>query len=74
MKLPEDFIENLPDPQLRETARFLHGFICSYPGMRSALKYGIPFYTGRTGICYLNPTRDGQLEWAFIKGCRMTNA
>ncbi|HHS95017.1 MAG TPA: DUF1801 domain-containing protein [Phaeodactylibacter sp.] len=38
------------------------------------LKFKIPFYYGRTWICYLNPIKNTQVELVFIRGRELSNA
>lgn len=36
-------------------------------------RYKLPFYFGRSWICYLNPLKDGSVELAFTRGNELSN-
>ena len=73
MKLVEDYLNNIKKTELNELAFFIHQFILTYPGITSKISYGIPFYYGKKWICYLNITKQNQLEWAFTRAKEMKN-
>ena len=37
------------------------------------LRYKLPFYCGRSWVCYMNPTRSGGVEFAFLWGNELSN-
>jgi len=37
------------------------------------LRYKLPFYYGRSWVCYMNPTRSGGVEFAFLRGNELSN-
>ncbi len=37
------------------------------------MRYKIPFYDGKSWICYLNPTKKGKIEFAFVRGNELSN-
>ena len=37
-------------------------------GLKSKMRYGIPFYDVEKWLCYLNPLKKGGIEFAFIRG------
>ena len=45
---------------------------CS-PAITESIKYGIPFYTYRRSLCYLNPTKGG-VNIGFARGAELSNA
>lgn len=67
----EDFIYQHEENQ-REVMLFLHNYLVGL-NLRDKMRYKIPFYFGRSWICYLNPTRDGQVEFAFTRGNELSN-
>lgn len=40
----------------------------SFPGIVMRERYKLPFYFGRSWICYLNPQKKGGIELAFTRG------
>lgn len=74
MKLVDDYLNQIKEPKLRELAWFLHHFILTYTYIYSKISYGIPFYYGQKWICYLNITKNHQLEWAFTRAKEMKNS
>jgi hypothetical protein len=73
MKLVDDYLNNISNPRLKELALFMHHFILTYPGIKAKISFGIPFYYGQKWICYLNITKQNQLEWAFTRAKEMNN-
>ena len=52
----------------------LHEWILEYPRITSKIRYGIPFYYGKSWICYLNPIKAQGVELAFVRGNELSNA
>jgi hypothetical protein len=52
----------------------LHNFISDYDGMKSSLKYTIPFYHKKKNICYINPLKNGGAELVFWQALKMPNS
>ncbi len=70
MKNIAEFIFSKPDAQ-RELFSAMNEILLGYPGMRSAIRYGIPFYGMNKWICYLNPQKGGGLELCFWNGLKL---
>ncbi len=68
----EAFIWNLDDKnEQKEIMYYLHELILSHPGTTAKIRYRIPFYYRKTWVCYLNPLKDGRVDFAFIHGNEM---
>jgi len=52
---------------------YLDSLIMSFPGITGKIKYRIPFYYRKSWICYLNPTKNGAVEFAFPRGNELSN-
>lgn len=52
---------------------FLHRLLTTQFDLVAKIRYGIPFYYRRSWICYLNPTKTGQIEFAFTRGNELSN-
>jgi hypothetical protein len=48
--------------------------IIALPGMVMKERYKLPFYYGRSWICYLNPVKNDAVELAFTRGNELSNA
>jgi hypothetical protein len=68
----EEFIYNY-DGNRREIMLFLHDLLVSDFNLRSGISYKIPFYYRKSWICYMNPTKDGGIEFAFQRGNELSN-
>ena len=69
----ELFILDLEAPQ-RDVFEYLHDLILSnYPELTPKIRYKIPFYYRKSWICYLNPTKNGRVELAFLRGHELSN-
>jgi hypothetical protein len=73
MALVEDFIAAQDDPQ-RELMEFLHRLLCIELGLQDKMRYQLPFYYCRSWVCYMNPTRGGGVEFAFLRGNELSNS
>lgn len=51
----------------------LHREICGLPGIVMKERYKLPFYYGRSWICYLNPIKKEGIELAFTRGNELSN-
>lgn len=67
-----DFIYEYEDEQ-RAVMLYLHRLLVDEFGLVDKIKHRIPFYYGRSWICYLNPTQDGRVEFAFVRGSELAN-
>ena len=52
----------------------LHEWILDHHGIYVKSSYGLPFYYGKSWICYLNPLKKGGVEWAFTRGNELADA
>jgi len=51
----------------------LHKWLTTNLNLADKIKFKIPFYYGRSWICYLNPQKNGNIEFAFIRGNELSN-
>ncbi len=68
----ENFIYEYEEQQ-REVMLYFHDLLTLELNLVAKIKYKIPFYYGRSWICYLNPTKDGKVEFAFVRGNELSN-
>lgn len=57
----------------REVMLCLHRLFVSELNLMDKVRFKIPFYFGRSWICYLNPKKDGKTELAFVRGNELWN-
>lgn len=67
----EQFIYEYEGEQ-QKILRYFHGVLTNL-NLSSKLGYQIPFYYHIHRICYLNPTKNGGIELAFIRGNELSN-
>ncbi len=68
----QEFIMQQQDEQ-RDILLYLDALISAYPGITSKIRYKIPFYDGKSWICYLNPLKKGGIELVFLRGNELSN-
>ncbi len=68
-----DFIYRY-DGNQREVMMFLHHWFSEELGLTEKIRYNIPFYYGKSWICYLNPTKSGTVDLAFVRGNELSNS
>lgn len=68
----EKFTEGLTDGQTT-IMEALNAEILALPGMEMRERYKLPFYYGRSWICYLNPIGKEAVEIAFTRGIELSN-
>ena len=51
-----------------EMTRILHQLFTEQYGLNATEKYGVPFYTLKSWICYINPLKNDAIELAFTRG------
>jgi hypothetical protein len=73
MSPSEDFILQFEGNQ-REVMLYLHRWLTTDLNLTDKIRFKIPFYYGRSWICYLNPLKNGNVEFAFIRGNELSNA
>lgn len=73
MQIVEEFIDQYEGEQQKIMLYFHHLFVDQL-GLIDKIKYKIPFYYGKSWVCYLNPTKDSKIELAFTRGNELSNA
>ena len=68
----EDFIYQYEDNQ-RKVMLFLHNWLTQELGLTEKMRFKIPFYYGKSWICYMNPTNNKTIEFAFVRGNELSN-
>lgn len=68
----EEFIYMHEDDQ-REVMLMLHNIFIEEYNLISKIRFKIPFYYGKSWICYLNPLKNGKIELAFVRGNELSN-
>jgi len=68
----EDFIYQFEGDQ-RNVMLYFHSLLTENFTLTSKIRYRIPFYYGKSWICYLNPTNNGNVEFAFTRGNELSN-
>jgi len=69
----EGFIHQYEGEQ-REVMLFLHSLLEQELNLISKLQYKIPFYYRKSWICYMNPLKNGAVEFAFTRGNELSNS
>jgi hypothetical protein len=49
----------------------LHRLSMTFPGVKSKIRYRLPFYDGFKWICYLKPMRENLIEVCFLNGFKL---
>jgi len=73
MTAVEDFIYQYENDQ-RAILLLLHDLLVNQLNLDDKIRFKIPFYYGKTWICYLNPIKTHAVELAFIRGNELSNA
>lgn len=68
----EDFIYQFEGNQ-REVLLYFHHLFTQDLNLHARIRFKIPFYDGKSWICYLNPTKDGKISLAFVRGNELSN-
>jgi len=68
----EDFIYQFEGGQ-REVLLYFHHLFLDL-NLVSKIRYKIPFYYGKSWICYLNPIKKEGIELVFIHGRKLSNS
>ena len=69
----EEFINEFEGDQRNILIDFHHLFVDEL-NLTSKIRFGIPFYYGRSWIFYLNPIKTGGIELAFVRGNELSNS
>ncbi|TVR79031.1 MAG: DUF1801 domain-containing protein [Chitinophagaceae bacterium] len=72
MNAVENFIIDY-EGQQKDILFYLHDLLIKIPGIEPKVRYGIPFYYRKSWICYLNPDKKGNVEFAFLRGNELEN-
>jgi len=57
----------------REIMLHFHNLFTADLNLTGKMRFKIPFYYGKTWICYLNPIKEKGIELAFIRGNELSN-
>lgn len=68
----EDYIEQF-DGNQREIMLHFHSLLTLNFNLIQKIRFKVPFYYGKSWICYLNPTKKGKVELAFVRGNELSN-
>ncbi len=68
----EDFIYQFESGQ-REVLLYFHHLFLDL-NLVAKIRYRIPFYFGKSWICYLNPQKNDSIELVFIHGKKLSNS
>ena len=52
---------------------YLLGLFSSFPGVTIRMNYGIPYFYGKTWLCYLYVLNNGDVEVGFTRGHLLPN-
>ena len=52
---------------------YLDDRLVNHHGLRSTISYGVPMYSMKSWICYLNPQKKGGIELCFTRGVDLSN-
>ncbi|MBK7523135.1 MAG: DUF1801 domain-containing protein [Saprospiraceae bacterium] len=67
-----DFFEQFDGDQ-RNVMEYMHNILTRDMQLMDKIRFKIPFYFGRSWICYLNPLKNGKVEFAFVRGNELSN-
>lgn len=68
----EDFIYQFEGHQ-RDIMLYFHKLLTLELNLTDKIRFKLPFYYGKSWICYLNPIKDTQIEFAFLRGNELSN-
>jgi uncharacterized protein YbaR (Trm112 family) len=57
----------------REVMLYFHDMLTHELNLTAKMRFKIPFYYGKSWICYINPTKKGKIELAFVRGNELSN-
>lgn len=67
----EAYIIDLEGNQ-KEIMLYLHSYLEGL-NLQSKIRYRVPFYYGKSWICYMNPKKNDQVELAMLRGNELSN-
>lgn len=73
MTAVEDFIYQYEGNQ-QEILLYFHNLLTNELNLVDKIRFKVPFYYGKSWVCYLNPTKEGKIEYAFVRGNELSNA
>jgi len=69
----DDFIFNFDGSQ-RDIMLYIHKLLSVELNLTDKIRFKIPFYYRKSWICYLNPTKNNSIEFAFVRGNELSNS
>lgn len=69
----EGFIYNHDGTQ-RKIMLYIHKLLSDEFNLTDKLRFKIPFYYRKSWICYLNPSKNNSIEFAFVRGNELSNS
>lgn len=72
MSKVENFIYQYEGNQ-HEIMMYFHNLLINQFELTDKIRFKIPFYYGKSWVCYLNPLKNGKIELAFIRGNELSN-
>lgn len=72
MNQVEEYLLKL-DEDRRDIMLYLHHLFTERLGMRTRLRWGLPFYDFRRWVCYTNPKKSGGVELVFLFGQKLAD-
>ena len=69
----EEYIYNLEGTQ-REIMLYFHKLLSVELNLTDRIRFKVPFYYRKSWICYLNPTKNNTVEFAFVRGNELSNS
>ena len=67
-----DYMEGRPQEE-QQLWWYLHELLTEQVGLEPKIRHKIPFYYGRSWICYLNALPENAIEIAFLRGNELSN-
>ncbi len=61
------------DGNQRNVMEYMHNILTRDMQLMDKIRFKIPFYFGRSWICYLNPLKNEKVEFAFVRGNELSN-
>lgn len=66
MRPCEDYLFKLEGTQ-RQIVESLSNVLLSFPNTSCKIRWGIPFFDYKKWVCYINPTKDGNVDLTFLQ-------
>lgn len=57
----------------RDVMLFIHHLMTKEMNVHSKISYHLPFFYGKRWMCYLNPLKNGNVEFGFVYGNELSN-